>query len=560
MKVLMVYGLPSPVSPQKNCALSVIYPGRAAEDAGHEVEFWDARLDDEPTLWKNARHADVVAISSLSGFQLGESVRIAKECRKKFPQKPIVWGGVHVTFQPVQSLREKFVDFVIIGEGEVRFPKLLNAIETGEGFKEIDGIGYKPTSVGFRSSAQESAVSESCEAATFGVKIRVAGKREIIEMHDPDGCYDTNIIVRRRGPAVNLKTQYVHVMSPKTERLFRAAAERNEVILQTSRGCPWSGTSCTFCSVAGQYTQTDPETGRISSVYRHIPYELWEKDIIAIHTLNPFTFIELEDENSSWFLRDWRYAELLKKLGAKYHLHLRSNQLKNEDDIAKLAETGCIRVHIGAESGNKETLALMRKNEPVEDHYSAAKMLAKYGIEGIYTWIIGNPGETTAAIMDTLRVSDEVRALHPQGKSRATIYVLMPLPGTMAFEQAKGEGWLLPTTTEGWAELSAAFNPKLPAWMNNLYFIAGFHHNRYHKTAQNFPGWWRLIILPFELIIEKRWQIGIKRKNSKWFGYFKFEYWCIIQLLKWRSRKSVGQGATQLPKLIERFLPGMAGH
>lgn len=61
----MVYPLVSPSSPQRNCALSVIYPGRAAEDAGHEVTFWDARLDKEDELWANIRRADVVAISSL---------------------------------------------------------------------------------------------------------------------------------------------------------------------------------------------------------------------------------------------------------------------------------------------------------------------------------------------------------------------------------------------------------------------------------------------------------------------------------------------------------------
>ena len=68
MNVAMVYPLVSPSSPQMNNALSIIYPGRAAEDAGHEVTFWDARLSSDEDLWENIRQADVVAISSLSGF------------------------------------------------------------------------------------------------------------------------------------------------------------------------------------------------------------------------------------------------------------------------------------------------------------------------------------------------------------------------------------------------------------------------------------------------------------------------------------------------------------
>jgi len=561
LKILMVYPLPSPVSPQKNSALSIIYPGRAAENAGYEVEFWDSRLDSEKLLWEEMEKTDIIAISSLSGFQLSESIRIAKKTKVLFPQKPIIWGGVHVTFQPLQSLKESFVDFVVIGEGEVRFPKLLKAIKNGFGFKDIDGVGYKKTSVGFLESEEEFSYFKKQKASPFGLKLRPLGKREIIEIYDPNGFYEESIMINRRQLAVDLKEEYVHVLSPKTKRLFVEGAKRNEIILQSSRGCNWSPTSCEFCSVGGQYTQYDQKTGKTSSIYRYIPFEIWAEDINGIYGAYPFDFIELEDENSSHFVKDWRYAELLQKLGIKYHLHLRSDQLKQEEVIKKLAETGCLRIHIGAESGNQRTLALMRKNELVEDHYIAAKNLAKYGIEGVYTWIIGNPGETAEEIMDTLRVSDEIKTLHPIGKSRATIYVLMPLPGTIAFDRAKKEGWSLPENMEGWTEMSAAYNPKLPKWINNLYFIAGFHHNRHHKTPQNFPGWWRLLILPFELTIEWRWKMGIKKKNHLFFSFFKVEYFLIVKLLTWRSRKSVGQTKdAQAPKLLERLFPGMAGH
>ena len=125
---------------------------------------------------------------------------------------------------------------------------------------------------------------------------------------------------------------------------------------------------------------------------------------------------------------------------------------------------------------------------------------------------------------------------------------------------AKEAGWDLPKTMQAWTELSAAYNPFVPMWMNNIYYIGGLHHNRFHKTAQNFPGWWRLLILPFELLIEKRWQKGIETANPLWFKYFGFEYWCITKLVGFRSKRSVGQGKAQLPKLLERWIPGLAGH
>ena len=569
MKILMVYLRPSPVSPQKNSALSVIYPGRAAEEAGHDVDYWDARLDSEKKLWFLTEWADVVAISSLSGFQLGESIRFARRVRELYPNKPLVWGGVHPTFQPVQSLREPFVDFCVIGEGEKRFPRLLEVIEGGRGFRCIDGLGYKRTSIGYEPSPEEEEVFTDPEAHPGGLVLRPIPGREgmdRIELHDAMGVFG-DIAVNPRGPLLDFATEYVSAVSERTLRLFRAAANRNEVIFQASRGCNWTPTSCEFCSVGGQYTEQvpDPRTGEVKtrSRYRFIPFELWSKDLGEIYDAEPFDFVELEDENSSHFVRDWRYAEFLRERGVKYHLHLRSDQLQDEEVVSKLAATGCIRIHIGAESGNEETLRTMRKNESVADHYKAARVLAEYGIEGVYTWIIGNPGEKPPEIMDTLRVSDEVRALHPLGKSRATIYVLMPLPGTIAFNRAEKEGWPLPTTMEGWTDMSAAYNPTLPKWMNNIYFIAGFHHNRHHKTPQNFPGWWRLLILPFEVVMEWRWRQGIRTANIAYFSWFDLEYWCIAKLLSWRSQRSVGQtsqGRSQVPKLLERLMPGLAGH
>ncbi|MEN9342192.1 MAG: hypothetical protein RIQ54_448 [Candidatus Parcubacteria bacterium] len=556
--VLMVYPKPSPSSPQKNLALSIFYPGCAALRAGYHVSFWDGRLDSWQKLETTIAEADVVAISAMSGFQLGEAIEIAKYSKKHYPEKPIIWGGVHVTFQPVQSLRESFVDYVVIGEGERRFVHLLNALRTGTGFSAVDGIGYKRTSAGLITNG----VEFTNTTTTYGLVVIPKGQTIRMEFHDADGSYDDGTIyVHRRGLVLDLKEEYVSLIHESVRPYVLAAAQRNELILQVSRGCQWQVGHCDFCSVNGQRTQFDAKTNRIRAVYTYIPFEIWEKELQWMHNIHPFTFIELEDENSSWFLRDKRYAYLLKKLGITYHLHLRSDQLTDDATIAWLAETGCVRIHIGAESGNDETLARMHKGEKVEDHYTAARMLAKHGIQGVYTWIIANPEETPAQIMDTLRVSDEIRSLHPPGMSRATVYVLMPLPGTKSFQNAIDNKWLLPDTMAGWTKMSAAYNPELEPWMNNLYFIAGFHHNKRHKTPQNFPGWWRLLILPLEFIMEARWSLGIAYKNEKFFQCFNFEYWLITKLLKWRSPYAVGQtDEAQIPKLLERLMPGLAGH
>jgi radical SAM superfamily enzyme YgiQ (UPF0313 family) len=561
IRVLFLYPLPSPSSPSHFEALSIIYPGRAAEDAGYDVEYWDARLDSEEELFEMATSFDVFAISSLSGFQLGESMRIATKLKRLFPEKPIIWGGVHVTFQPVDSLEENIVDYVVLGEGERRFVQLLNSLRDGNDISTIDGVGFKKESVGINELSLRIFTQNRLPILDFGAHFTEVPNSKMkgrIELHDPDGCYNGHIHIKRRGQALDLEREYIHPVSIKTARFFLAAAKRNQVSFPDARGCAWSGTSCKFCSVEGQYTAFSDTTGKSSAPYRWIPFEFWEKDIRAIYALHPFTYLEVEHENGTRWIQDWRYAELCKELGIGYHVHLRSDQLKKDVVVKKLADTGCIRVHVGAESGDQRTLDLMNKNEKVEDHYAAAKLLGKYGIEMICTWIIGTPGETVEGIINTLLATDIIASLLPPGKSRSTVYVLMPLPGTPVYVDAINAGWPLPKTMTGWTDISAACNPTLPPWMNYVYFIAGFHHNKKHKTAKNFPGWWRLLIAPFEIDIEIRWWFAMKTKNITFFKFFVFEYWAITKLLGWRSKRSIGE--THKAKGLERYIPGTAGH
>ena len=482
--ILLIFPRPSATSPQKNPAISIFYPGEAAAKAGFDVEYWDERFDSSDDLRAKAERAAVFGISSLSGYMLGRTIEILKWCKEKYPGKPTIMGGVHATFLPENSLQEPFVDYVVLGEGEGRLSALLAALRSGSSLNAIDGIGYKR---------------------------------------------DGYIVVQPRTCVIDLSGEYVSPVSERTARYFKLAAQRNEVILPSTRGCTWATGQrggCAFCSVKYQYLGT----------YRFVPFEKWAQDLDAIYALHPFTLIELEDENSVYFVHHLdKYAAHLQAKGIKYHLHMRADALQREEIIRRLAETGCQRIHVGVESGSERVRnQVFNKGEKEEDFYSAARLLAKYGIEGVYTYMIGAPTETPQEMRETLELSDRLSRLHPRGKSRSTIYVLIALPGTDIFERAKEEGWVMPQTMEEWSHASAAYNPTLPPELNNVYFIAGLHHNRYHKTAQNFPGAWRLLILPFEGLCELRWK-------AKFFKFFGAEKWAIEQLIRWRSQRSVGQ-------------------
>jgi tRNA A37 methylthiotransferase MiaB len=88
--------------------------------------------------------ADVFGISSSFTPYHQEALEIARIIKTWDRRKVVVMGGAHVSCDPAGVLQSPFVDYVILGEGELRFPFLLERIaEKVENHGEEDGIGWK---------------------------------------------------------------------------------------------------------------------------------------------------------------------------------------------------------------------------------------------------------------------------------------------------------------------------------------------------------------------------------------------------------------------------------
>ncbi|MGZ6202805.1 MAG: B12-binding domain-containing radical SAM protein, partial [Thermodesulfobacteriota bacterium] len=89
--------------------------------------------------------ADVFGVSSSFTPYHGEALGIARIIKQWDRRKTVVMGGAHVSCDPEGVLRSPFVDYVVLGEGEVRFPQLLEQINKGKvkNNVDIDGIGYR---------------------------------------------------------------------------------------------------------------------------------------------------------------------------------------------------------------------------------------------------------------------------------------------------------------------------------------------------------------------------------------------------------------------------------
>jgi radical SAM superfamily enzyme YgiQ (UPF0313 family) len=89
--------------------------------------------------------AHAFGISSSFTPYHGEALGIARIIKQWDERKIVVMGGAHVSCDPEGVLRSPFLDYVILGEGEVRFPLLLEQIGKGKAknIEKIDGIGYR---------------------------------------------------------------------------------------------------------------------------------------------------------------------------------------------------------------------------------------------------------------------------------------------------------------------------------------------------------------------------------------------------------------------------------
>ena len=90
-------------------------------------------------------NADVFGISSSFTPYHEEALKIAQMIKEWDRRKIVVMGGSHVSCDPEGVLKNPFVDYAILGEGEIRFPLFLEQVEKGgvKGLEKIDGIVYR---------------------------------------------------------------------------------------------------------------------------------------------------------------------------------------------------------------------------------------------------------------------------------------------------------------------------------------------------------------------------------------------------------------------------------
>lgn len=93
-----------------------------------------------------AERPDMVAVSSLFTTYSEEALEVARIAKGVCPQATTVLGGIHPTLFPDHVLSDPSVDFIIRGEGETPFRKLVEQLADGKDGK-FDEVCYKDDGV-----------------------------------------------------------------------------------------------------------------------------------------------------------------------------------------------------------------------------------------------------------------------------------------------------------------------------------------------------------------------------------------------------------------------------
>ena len=84
---------------------------------------------------------DIAAFSTTT-FTFQKSLEIARFIRTVYPNVPFIFGGIHPTLLPDETIEHPLVDTICIGEGERSFLEYLNKLEEGKE-PDVEGIWYK---------------------------------------------------------------------------------------------------------------------------------------------------------------------------------------------------------------------------------------------------------------------------------------------------------------------------------------------------------------------------------------------------------------------------------
>ena len=313
-----------------------------------------------------------------------DTVDTLAKVRRALPETKLVMGGIHATLAAERILEAyPIVDFLVKGEGEASFPKLLDCIERGELPSRIEGVSCRQ---GGRIVSNEPVLIEDLDSLSF-----------------PD-----------RSLVDKVEYGYYHKNIKLTFGKFTT--------ISSSRGCPFH---CSYCSCAAfsqrKWRPRSPEN--VVSELEQLQSDGYESAVFVDDNLTHST------------KRMQRMCDLIrqKKLDLKFYCEGRVNNASYEL-MSTMKEAGFDVIYFGVESPSKHVLDYYNKTIDPNQAVRAVENARKAGMIVVTSFIVGAPVES---VEDMEKTIEFIKRLRPHA---VQINILDCLIGTEIWDSLEKEG------------------------------------------------------------------------------------------------------------------------
>lgn len=408
--------------------MSILYLGTILHRNGYKVNIVDSQVDNAKERLKSlVRRSDYIGFTVMT-TQVKHALELSDYVRSLDPKIPIVWGGIHPTLYPRQTISDRSVDYVVRGEGELTMLELAKYFEGKKKLSDIKGMVY----------------------------------------HE-----NGNIKINPERPYLDLNT-----LSPPAWELLRVKEYVKDFTISgtnygkslpvhSGRGCTYP---CTFC------INTTLKTKK----WRPLSAQNILNEVKILKDRYNLDYIKFVDE--IFFINKYRIKEFCEtmikdKVDVLWHATSKAEFLSDymDDDMMKLVKkSGCTIVAMGIESGSEKILSMIKKGITPEQVIKAVKRCDKFGIRPMCSFMIGLPHETKEDMEKTLslikkikRISSSAVVIGPQP--------YRPYPGSILYNEIK-DSFKQPKNLRGWSSMNMSWGyaclPKYMPWVKNPEYVS----------------------------------------------------------------------------------------
>jgi radical SAM superfamily enzyme YgiQ (UPF0313 family) len=343
---------------------------------------------------------------------------ICRAIRERVPSAVTLLVGGHVAALPEQTLRDEVCTFVATGEGLRTFAPLIEALgAAAPRWDRVPGLMYRDGDNICRGPAAPLVTDLDAEM--------------------PAVAWD--LLPMERYRAHNW-----HAFGTTGSRSPYGA-------LYTTLGCPYT---CAFCCIQAPFYEGERAAGRTHSYRRWSPAGVLAQ-IDTLADVYGVRHVKLADE--LFVLHQTHVSAICRGLAARRDplniwAYARVDSIA-PDLIPLLRDAGVRWLALGIESADAHVRADVDKAYAQDQIASTLDRLRDAGIHVLGNYMFGLPEDDHASMQQTLDLAVELNTPY------ANFYCAMAYPGSSLYARARAEGWSLPASWAGYAQLGVDTHP-----------------------------------------------------------------------------------------------------